>query len=380
MKILPLPEIHIGAESLDMLIPSVERVSAERVLVVTDPGIVAAGIYDEIKEIFDVAKLDVVLFDRVEPDPGIRLVEELVEIARSERVDAVIALGGGSSIDAAKVSAALVENEGSVRDYIGIDLLKRPGLPTVILPTTAGTGSEVTPVAILSDEEEHLKKGISSPKLIPTVALLNPAFTVKMPPSVTAFTGMDALIHALEAFTSVNATDFSDSIALRAVRLISENIRTAFTDGENRRAREAMLLGSLMAGIAFANAGVAAVHAFAYPLGGTFHIPHGLANSVILPVIMEYNMAGNEKKYIELVRAMTGEYADDTGPEAAVAFINTLSDDLKIPRNLKALDIPESAIEKMAEGAIQVTRLLANNPRKIDLDDARRIYTDAYNR
>jgi alcohol dehydrogenase class IV len=380
MKILPLPEIHIGKESLDMLIPSLERVSAGRVLVVTDPGIVTAGIYDEIKIILDGAKLDIVLFDQVEPDPGIRLVEELVEIARSKKVDAVIALGGGSSIDAAKVSAALVENEGSVRDYIGIDLLKRPGLPTIVLPTTAGTGSEVTPVAVLSDEDERLKKGIASPKLIPTVALLNPAFTVKMPPSVTAFTGMDALIHALEAFISVNASDFSDAVALKAVRLISENIRTAFTDGEDRTAREAMLLGSLMAGIAFANAGVAAVHAFAYPLGGIFHIPHGLANSVMLPVIMEYNMAGNEKKYIELARAMTGEFTDDIGPKSAVAFINTLSDDLAIPRNLKALDIPESAVEEMAAGAMQVTRLLVNNPRKIDLDDAIRIYTDVYHR
>jgi alcohol dehydrogenase class IV len=295
-------------------------------------------------------------------------------------VDAVIGLGGGSSIDAAKVSAALAQNEGSVTDYIGIDLVKRPSLPTVILPTTAGTGSEVTPVAVLTDEDAHLKKGIASRMLIPRVALLNPEFTVKMPPSVTAYTGMDALIHAIEAFTSVNASDFSDAMALKAVGLISGNIRRAFTDGTDRAARGAMLLGSLFAGIAFGNAGVAAVHAFAYPLGGLFHIPHGLANSVMLPVIMEYNMAGSEPKYIELAQAMTGEHAGDIGPEAAVTYINALSDDLDIPRNLKALDIPESAVEKMAKGAVQVTRLLSNNPRKIDLDDAVTIYTDAYRR
>ena len=380
MKILPLPEIHIGAQSLDMLIPSLERVSARKVLVVTDPGIVDAGIYDTIQDILDGARRTVVLFDRVEPDPSIRLVEELVALARKEKVEAVIALGGGSSIDAAKVAAALFTNKGSVQDYIGIDLIKKPGLPTIILPTTAGTGSEVTPVAILSDIEEHLKKGIASSKLIPQFALLYPEFTVKMPPSVTAFTGMDALIHAIEAFTSINATDFSDAVALRAVRLISKNVRAAFTDGENRAARETMLMGSLLGGIAFGNAGVAAVHAFAYPLGGTFHIPHGLANSVMLPVIMEYNMAGNEGKYVELARAMTGEHSDDIGPEAAVAFVNGLSDDLQIPRNLEALDIPESAIEDLAQGAIKVTRLLANNPRKVELDDARTIYTDAYNR
>ena len=380
MKILPLPEIHVGAQSLDMLIPFLDRISAEKVLVVTDPGIVDAGIYKEIENILEGVRRRIVLFDRVEPDPGIRLVEELVEVARSEDVEAVIALGGGSSIDAAKVAAVLFTNDGSVRDYIGIDLLKKPGLPTIILPTTAGTGSEVTPVAILSDEEEHLKKGIASPKLIPQCALLYPEFTVKMPPSVTAFTGMDALIHALEAFTSVNASDYSDAVALRAVRLISENLRTAFADGSNRTAREAMLLGSLLAGIAFGNAGVAAVHAFAYPLGGTFHIPHGLANSVMLPVIMEYNMAGTEPKYMELARAMTGEHSDDIGPEAAVAFVNTLSEDLQIPRNLKALNIPENAIESLARGAIKVTRLLANNPRRVELDDARTIYIDAYNR
>ena len=213
MKILPLPEIHIGTQSMDMLIPSLDKVSAEKVLVVTDPGIINAGIYDEVRDILDESQRRIVLFDLVEPDPSIRLVEELIEIARSENVEAVIALGGGSSIDAAKVTAALLTNDGSVRDYIGIDLLKKPSLPTIILPTTAGTGSEVTPVAILSDIEEHLKKGIASQILIPDFALLNPEFTVKMPPSVTAFTGMDALIHALEAYTSVNASDFSDAIA-----------------------------------------------------------------------------------------------------------------------------------------------------------------------
>lgn len=231
MKILPLPEIHIGTESLDMLIPSLKGMSAEKVLVVTDPGIVDAGIYGQVREILDAADRRIVLFDRVEPDPSIDVVEEVVALARSERVDAVIALGGGSSIDAAKVSAALVENDGSVRDYIGIELLKKPSLPTIVLPTTAGTGSEVTPVAVLTDEEARMKKGVASRMLIPRVALLNPEFTVKMPPSVTAYTGMDAMIHALEAFTSVNATDFSDAVALRAVRLISKHLRDAFADG-----------------------------------------------------------------------------------------------------------------------------------------------------
>jgi alcohol dehydrogenase len=250
----------------------------------------------------------------------------------------------------------------------------------IAIPTTAGTGSEVTPVAILSDEDEHLKKGMVSYRLIPAVAILDPGLTLGLPPRMTAYTGMDALTHAIEAYTSVNASDYSDALALRAVRLISSGIMTAFKDGSDLPSRGSMLMGSLLAGIAFACAGVAAVHAFAYPLGGTFHVAHGLSNSVMLPVIMEYNMQGNEKKFAELAVAMEGGEQKPSGARAAVDFVNRLSRDLGIPANLAALGIPEGALTELAGGAMKVTRLLANNPRKIGPGDAEKIYRAAYER
>ncbi|MCD6569857.1 MAG: iron-containing alcohol dehydrogenase [Deltaproteobacteria bacterium] len=378
MRIIPIPEIYVGSTALNEVLPFLDRLSAEKLLVVTDKGIVKAGIYENLENILSTAGKTIILFDGVQPDPSITLVSEVTDLARKADIDAVIGIGGGSSIDSAKVAAASIGNEGDIDKYIGIDQLKKDSIPMIAIPTTAGTGSEVTPIAILSDEKEHLKKGIVSNKIIPKCAILDPTLTVGMPQHITAFTGMDALTHAIEAYTSVNASDYSDPLALRAVTLISNNIRKAYKNGTDIKAREAMLKGSLLAGIAFANAGVTAVHAFAYPLGGTYHIPHGLANSVMLPVVMEYNMVGSEDKFTDLARCMLDK--EDVNAQSAVAFVNKLSSDLNIPRNLAELEIPGEVISDLAEGAMKVTRLLANNPRKIELEDAKKIYTAAYKR
>ena len=378
MRILPMPEIHFGDSSLNELVPFLNRSSARRVMVVTDSGIVKAGIYARLEKILHEAGKEIVVFDGVQPDPSIEQVKHVSSLARAGQIDAVIGLGGGSSLDSAKVAAALMANAGDVKKYIGIDLLEKDSLPMVAVPTTAGTGSEVTPIAILSDEEEHLKKGIVSNKIIPKCAILDPSLTMAMPPQVTAYTGMDALTHAIEAYTSVNASDYSDPLAIQAVRLLSQNILEAYSQGNAVQAREGMLMGSLLAGIAFANAGVAAVHAFAYPLGGTFHIPHGLANSVMLPVIMEYNMDGCEAKYIELAKAMLSAQMQEITPNMAVDFIKQLSKDLHIPQNLRSFHIPEDAIPDLAAGALKVTRLLLNNPRKFEMEDAIKMYSKAY--
>ncbi len=378
MKIIPTPEIYIGDTALNEVTGFLSRLSIERVMVVTDTGIVKAGIYERVERILSAEGKKTVLFDDVQPDPSITLVSHVADIARKSRIDAVIGIGGGSSIDSAKVAAALIKNEGDVEEYIGTDLLMKDSIPMIAIPTTAGTGSEVTPIAILSDEKEHLKKGMVSNKIIPECAILDPALTVGMPRHITAFTGMDALTHAIEAYTSVNASEYSDPLALQAVSLICENIQTAYKDGTDIRAREKMQIGSLLAGMAFANAGVTAVHAFAYPLGGNYHIPHGLANSVMLPTVMEYNIIGNEKRFSDLARCMEGK--EGVGAQSAVAFVNKLSKELNIPKNLAELKIPEEAILDLAEGAIKVTRLLVNNPRKIELKDAVNIYTAAYNR
>jgi len=255
--------------------------------------------------------------------------------------------------------------------------VKRAGLPTILVPTTAGTGSEVTPIAILSDDGEKLKKGIVSPYLFPRAAILDPELTLALPPAVTAATGMDALIHAVEAYTSKNASNLTDMAAIEAMSLISQNIRRAFADGSNIEARSNMLEGSMLAGVAFANAGVTAVHAFAYPIGAEFHIPHGIANSIMLIPVMEFNMMANFSKFADMAEILGGDTEGLTEREAAFEAIEVLRDlaeDLQIPSALSEFGIKESDIPGLAAGVMKVTRLLANNPRQLTLADAEAIY------
>lgn len=378
MKILPMPEVYAGENSLNEIKKILSAIKSSKVLVITDKGIINAEIYAKLKEILDSEKQQTVLFDGVQPDPSIKLVSEISEMARKEKADIIIGLGGGSSIDTAKVAAALVNNKKNINEYIGSDLIENESLPVIAIPTTAGTGSEVTPIAILSDEEEQLKKGIVSSKIIPKYVILSPELTLGMPPHITAATGMDALTHAIEGYISINANDYTDALALKAVKLITENIKTAYSNGNDSQARNNMLMGSFLAGVAFANAGVAAVHAFAYPLGGMFHIPHGLANSVMLSTIMEFNSPACEEKFADLAYIFTGKEKKEINPQDACGYVKTLCNFLNIPVNLQKLNIPEDAIEPMAEGAMKVTRLLANNPRKITYQDAVELYKKAY--
>jgi alcohol dehydrogenase len=264
-----------------------------------------------------------------------------------------------------------------VNSYFGIDLVPKRGVPTIAVPTTAGTGSEVTPIAILSDHEDKLKKGIVSPYLFPSVAILDPELTLGLPAAVTAATGMDALIHAVEAYTSKNAYTVSDALALEAMRLIVPNIRTAYANGSDLAARDSMLQGSMLAGMAFANAGVTAVHAFAYPIGAEFHIPHGVANSVMLVPVMEFNMMGNLSKFAHMAEVFGEDGRGLNDRQAAMVFIEalqTLATDLKIPGHLREFGVKEEDIPALARGVMKVTRLLANNPRELKLEDAEEIY------
>jgi alcohol dehydrogenase class IV len=289
----------------------------------------------------------------------------------------VIGLGGGSPIDIAKTVAVMLGNQGDIADYFGVDLVPKPGVPSLIIPTTAGTGSEVTPIAILSDEEEKLKKGVVSQHLFPRVALLDPELTLGLPPAVTAATGMDALIHAIEAYTSVNATDLTDLLAARAIGLIADNLRAAYARGDNLAARAAMLEGSLLAGMAFANAGVTAVHAFAYPIGAEFHIPHGVANTLMLPAVMQFNLVGNLGKFAEVAELMgqpTEGLSLREAAEEAVEAVVQLAEDLGVPTSLGEFGVKEEHLPALAEGVMKVTRLLANNPRTLTQADAEEIY------
>lgn len=378
MKLLPMPEVQIGEAAINQVVPILDSLFVNRVLVVTDPGIVKAGIYGQLQALLEAADKTIVLFDSVQPDPEIDLVRAAADLARKAHAGAVIGLGGGSALDTAKVAAALVTNPKDIDAYIGVDLLTENTLPIIAIPTTAGTGSEVTHIAILSDEVNQLKKGIVSARIIPRYALLDPALTVGLPPSSTAITGMDALIHALESYTSLNANAYSEALSLKAIELIARNLRPAFRDGSDLKAREAMLQASLLAGMAFANVGVAAAHAFAYPLGGMFHIPHGLSTSLMLIPVMTFNLPGNEEKYRMIAKALSGR--TEVTAHTAIEEIERLFDDLNLPRNLQAVDVPASALPVMAVKVMDVTRLLNNNPRKVSPDDALAIYEAAYAR
>jgi alcohol dehydrogenase class IV len=376
------PRILMGPGSADQIGSELKALKGKRVLIVTDPGIIRAGLLDGISPSLKKAGITVTLFDQVEADPHIEIVDQALARLKEEKCDSVIGLGGGSSLDIAKLVAAMALNPGHISDYFGVDLLAKPGLPLIAVPTTAGTGSEVTPIAILSDQAEHLKKGVVSAHLFPKLALLDPVLTVGVPPAVTAYTGMDAFIHAVEAYTSVNANSLTDHLAFRAIELTFGNILTAYARGEDLEARSNMLEGSLLAGMAFANAGVTAVHAFAYPLGGEFHhIAHGLANSVMLLPVLRFNMLGNLAKFAEVSLALGLSVEDLTDRQAAEEGLDAIEElmiDLNLPLRLRDLKVPEEAIPGMAQGVTKVTRLLANNPRRITLEDAERIYRSAW--
>ncbi len=374
------PRILSGPGTLAELGSEAKRLGASRLLLVSDPGLVEAGLVERAKAVVEEAGLSVELFTDVSADPPYEIAEAAAAKAKEVQAELVVGLGGGSSIDVAKIAAVLATNPGPVSKYFGVELIPGPGLPTIMVPTTAGTGSEVTPIAILSDEGEQLKKGVVSSYLFPAVAILDPELTLSLPPQVTAATGMDALIHAVEAFTSVKATDMTDLLAMRAMELIFSNIRTAFANGADLAARERMLEGSMLAGMAFANAGVTAVHAFAYPIGAQFHIPHGVANSIMLVPVMRFNMLGNLEKFAvmaEIFGEPTEGLSLREAAEAAVDALYTLSRDLSIPEHLREFGVEEEHIPQLAEGVMKVTRLLANNPRVLTLADAERIYREA---
>ena len=350
-----------------------------RVAIVTDPRLVEGGLVDEITN--HTGSVDTSVFGDVASDPPMSVATAAAEHVRAAGAEAVIGLGGGSSMDVAKVSAVMAAHPVTIDDLIGVDRVPARGLRTILMPTTAGTGSEVSPIAVMSDVEAQLKKGVVSAHLYADVAVVDPELTVGLPPEVTAYTGLDALTHCVEVYTNRSPLPFIDTLAIEGIRLISANLLPAIRDGSDLRARYHMSLGSLYGGMCLGTVNTAGAHALAFPLGGMFHVPHGVANSLLLPHVMRFNVPATPKRFGAIAQAMGQDVARLSEVEAAdtaVQAVERLSRDAGIVRRLRDLNIPESALEPMANAAVQVTRLLRRNPREITVTDALAIYGSAY--
>jgi alcohol dehydrogenase class IV len=374
--------IIVGVDTINQLGEQVKRFKGKRAFIITDPGIAKVGLLDKVNDVLKKGGIETGFYDKVVPEPPIETVDEIANLAKQGNYDVLIGLGGGSSMDMTKVVSILMTNGGSANDYIGTGKVEKPGLPTIMLPTTSGTGSEVTSVAIFSFPEEKVKKGIVSPYLYASASIVDPALTFNLPPSITANTGMDALVHAIESYISKGANTLTEGLSLMAIELISKNLRVAVTCGDNVEARYNMSLGSLIAGIAFANASCGAVHAMAYPLGGEFHIPHGMSNTLMLPYVMEYNVVTCIDKFVKIAEKM-GEKIDglsrrDAAFKAIDAMID-LAKDIGVPTHLSDVNIPKESIPRMAESCYkQQQRLLGVNPRNLTQKELEDIYTNAW--
>ncbi|HMB54093.1 MAG TPA: iron-containing alcohol dehydrogenase [Thermoanaerobaculia bacterium] len=365
-----------AAADLATVLPADDLASA---LVVTDAGVRAAGLTAGAEASLAAAGLGVAVYDGVVADPPERVVYEALAAARSAGADLVVGLGGGSSLDVAKLVAVLLSLPAGTElaQIYGLDLVPGPRtVPLVQVPTTAGTGSEVTAVAVVTAGEE-VKLGVNSPQLLADVALLDADLTLSLPPHVTAHTGIDAMVHAIEAYTSKQRKNpLSDALAVEALRLLKANVARACEDGSDRAARGAMLLGANLAGQAFSNAPVAAVHALAYPVGGRFHVPHGLSNALVLPHVLRFNGRTHAAAYRGLEAVFEAD--DDEAVPAMAEWFEALSARLGVERRLREVGIGEEDLSWMAESAMQHTRLLVNNPCEVSEADALAIYRSAW--
>lgn len=366
----------LGSVLFDLPLPP----NNKKVLFVTDPGIIRLGLANEAMVDLKKNGYELVLFDQVEPDPMSLTVLGAVKIAKQENCSCVVGFGGGSSMDVAKMIALLAKSDQPLDEMYGVNQVVGKRLPLVLIPTTAGTGSEVTAVSILTTGAEE-KKGVVSPIILPDIALLDAELTLGLPSHITAATGVDAMVHAIEAYTSksVNNNPISRMLAKQALDLLGANIHEAVSNGINRSAREAMLLGSMLAGQAFANSPVAAVHALAYPVGSLFHVPHGLSNALVLKEVMRFNAPNCAQEYSELAPHVFANI--DTSKEAhdiAYDFIEKLGKlnvDLGLKSGLKHVGISQSDIPRLASDAMKQTRLLVNNPRELSKVDVEQIYS-----
>jgi len=346
-----------------------------RALVVTDGGVFMSGLVTRASDALKLGNIDFMIEHNVIADPPEGMVLEAVTKARALRIDGVIGFGGGSSMDVAKVIATLVSSQQKISDIYGVGNVRGSRLPLIQIPTTAGTGSEVTPIAIITTGETS-KTGIVSPQLLPDIALLDAELTLALPPHITAATGIDAMVHAIEAYTSkIKKNPLSDLLAREALHLLSLNLLTAVNEGKNLSARQNMLYGAMLAGQAFANAPVAAVHALAYPLGGHYHISHGHSNAIMLRPVLEFNLNSAATLYAELATCVGSV---EISADGFLKHMNKLLDSVSLPLKLRELDIEKKDIPMLARDAMLQQRLLVNNPREVKEQDALALYEAAW--
>ncbi|MEK3669861.1 iron-containing alcohol dehydrogenase [Paenibacillus sp. FSL R10-2771] len=369
--------IIAGCGSLERIVEHLQRLgSLKSVLLVSQPFLQSSGTLDEVTNRLKSGGIDVHWNTDVQPEPTIAQLEALSGAIAEVPCDAIIGIGGGSVLDVVKLLSVMKTNSLSVRDMLGTDLIPNPGIPTVLIPTTSGTGSEVTPNAIVTLPEEELKIGVVSRYLLPALVILDPLLTLGLPRDITAATGMDAYTHALESFISNKANRFSDMFALESIRSISASILQAYHHGDDRKAREDMLIGSMYGGMALTCAGTAAVHALAYPIGGKFHVPHGVANSMLLPHVMEFNFDAIVERLALVAGAMglqTGE-GKQRDAEQVIGQIRLWTQEMSIPQDLTLFGAARGDIPGLSLAASQVTRLMANNPKVMTLDDIGAVY------
>ncbi len=379
------PTIIFGIDAIKQLGEQARKLGAGRALLISGPRVQKAGLLDKAASILKAEGItaEVNIQDRDTPEPATEVVEGTAAVARKGKFDVIIGLGGGSILDVSKMAAALVTNPGTTKDYFGKEKVPKRGTPTIIVPTTAGTGAEVTKHAIFLDREINVKKVVASSNLLPNVAIVDPVLTVSCPPAVTASSGIDAFIHSAEAFLSKNANAITDALALESISTITQWLGPAFADGQDMEARYQMSLGSLMAGVVLNNSGTSLVHAMAYPVGGEHHTPHGVTLSALLIACFEYVAVAKAEKMAALAVAM-GENIDGLAPREVVDqvldAIHYLIKSVDLPASLTDLGISKEKtnIHQWAVEAHKEQRLLTRSPRVLSVEDIELIYQNAF--
>ncbi|RNF39538.1 iron-containing alcohol dehydrogenase [Planococcus salinus] len=375
-------KIYHGEGSLNMLETILQELQVQKVFLLSDPILKELGVIEPLLKQFEKAQVEVDLYTGVEPEPSVQVGNDILERVRKSKPDLVVGVGGGSAMDLAKTAAALYDNEGQVEDYLNLTGQKSfvsKGLPKVLIPSTAGTGAEVTNIAAFSLEDS--KDVVTHDFMLADFAIVDPVLTYTSPSKVTAASGIDAFTHALEAYTSINATPLTDALAIDAMTRIVGSIRTAVWNGQDKQAREEMALGSLIAGLSFFNAGAAGVHALAYPIGGLFKIPHGESNAVMLPYVYDFIFPACLDKMVKVAEIFGISAEGKTKRQMALEVVRSIQElvkDVGVSAELSDYGIAEDDIERLAVNGVEQKRLLGRSPRKLDLDAIRSIYTNAY--